>query len=58
MVHGIQQAYYLKAMNPSDYGVLEQVAQNCELDLEKFTRDIYSQELNEKLMEEIEFAQT
>ncbi|CAM9719597.1 unnamed protein product [Heterosigma akashiwo] len=58
MVHGIQQAYYLRAMNPSDYGVLEQVAQNCELDLEKFTRDIYSQELNEKLMEEIEFAQT
>lgn len=44
MIAGIQEAYYLKAMNPSDEKTLVKVAKNLNLDIEKFKKDLYSEE--------------
>lgn len=45
MIEGIQEAYYLKAMNPSDEKTLVKVAKNLNLDVEKFKKDLYSEEI-------------
>ena len=45
MIKAIQKAYYLKAMNPSDADTLIRLAQELELDVEKFTKDLNSQEV-------------
>ncbi|WP_101758276.1 DsbA family protein [Oceanicoccus sp. KOV_DT_Chl] len=42
MIDAIQQAYYLRALNPSDRSVLLQLAAELELQTETFTRDLES----------------
>lgn len=53
MIDAIQQAYYLRALNPSDHAVLLQLASELQLDAQRFSADLDSSELNEQLREEI-----
>lgn len=45
MICGIQEAYYQRAMNPSDEDTVIQVANELNLDIEKFKQDLYSKEI-------------
>lgn len=45
MIDAIQNAYYQRAMNPSDEETLLQLAKELKLDVEKFKKDIYSEEI-------------
>ena len=56
MVQAIQEAYYLRALNPSDNGVLIGLAKELSLDLSLFTRDLNSAETERELMQQIQFA--
>ena len=56
MTREIQKAYYQHAFNPSDNVVLTELASNLNLSLEKFKKDLNSDETHEKLMEEINMA--
>lgn len=56
MTSEIQKAYYQDARNPSDNSVLTELARNLNLSLEKFKKDLSSDETHEKLMEEINMA--
>jgi putative protein-disulfide isomerase len=44
MIHAIQEAYYLKALNPSEKSTLTALASQLHLDVTKFTYDLTSQE--------------
>jgi putative protein-disulfide isomerase len=57
MTDAIQRAYYTRAMNPSDITTLETLAQELNLDRERFSIDIASVELNDELMRQVELAQ-
>jgi len=62
MLHAIQQAYYLQAMNPSDRSVLLQLAaelsrQGHNLDLDVFARELDSIQTQRKLADQIDLAQ-
>lgn len=56
MTNAIQEAYYLRAMNPSDNEVLEQLAAELNLDTERFRRDIRSDSLQQAFEEELQWA--
>lgn len=56
MIKAIQQAYYLRAKNPSDYPVLEQLAGELGLDVVRFGCDLRSAEVEQKLMQQVRFA--
>ena len=56
MIVAIQQAYYLAAKNPSDLSVLVGLAEDLNLDIEKFKTDIASDKLNANLLEAIQYA--
>jgi len=56
MIKLIQQAYYLDAMNPSDYDVLYALSKKLKLDHNKFTYDIHSEEVHNELMSQIQFC--
>ena len=56
MTDAIQRAYYLRAMNPSDLETLETLAEEINLDAEKFARDIRSAKIEEELQNEVRFA--
>ncbi|UPQ90107.1 DsbA family protein [Vibrio sinaloensis] len=56
MLDAIQQAYYLQARNPSDAEVLLDLAKQLGINFEQFAEDFSSPELNQALLEEIEFA--
>ncbi|GAK83075.1 thioredoxin [Vibrio ponticus] len=58
MVTAIQKAYYLRALNPSDTPVLEQLAAELQLDCEKFSQDLHSDSLNQAMLREIAFARS
>ena len=51
MIEAIQQAYYLRAMNPSDNSVLIALAIELELNEAQFSRDITSAEIQRELEE-------
>ncbi len=53
MILRIQQGYYLEAKNPSDRNVLIEFARDIELDVIKFEADLDSQEVQNKLINEI-----
>jgi len=53
MIQKIQHGYYLQAKNPSDDSVLIQFSYELDLDIEKFKKDLNSNETNNKLMDEI-----
>jgi putative protein-disulfide isomerase len=56
MVGAIQQAYYLRALNPSDNEVLTGLAKELSLDLPHFITDLSSTETEQALMQQIRFA--
>ncbi len=58
IIRGIQNAYYQRAMNPSDDSTLIQVAAETELDAEQFAADLQSSATHEALLEEIRFARS
>jgi putative protein-disulfide isomerase len=62
MVEAIQQAYYLRALNPSDVDVLVSVAKELNeqtshtLDVAQFITDINSLETNKELEKQVSLA--
>ena len=51
MIDAIQHAYYLRAMNPSDNSTLIELAGELGLDAERFSVDLVSREIEERLDE-------
>ena len=53
MIKAIQNAYYQRAMNPSDEDTLVQLAKELKMDVEQFKKDLYSENIiklfNEKM---------
>ena len=62
MIEAIQQAYYLRALNPSDVDVLVRVATELSeqpsitLDVAQFITDIHSSETNNELTKQVSLA--
>ncbi|MFW2372552.1 MAG: DsbA family protein [Gammaproteobacteria bacterium] len=56
MLLAIQQAYYLRAENPSDYPTLIDLAEPIGLDKEQFASDILSDEVEQILQQNIKLA--
>ena len=56
MLTAIQQAYYLNAQNPSDNELLIALAAQLNIPKESFAQQLASNELNEQLLAEINFA--
>ena len=54
MINSIQEAYYLKAKNPSDNEVLLDLAKNLNLDFKKFKNDFESEIAQELLINDLE----
>lgn len=54
MLLAIQEAYYLKALNPSDEEVLINIAKELNLDFKKFKEDLNSQEIISLLQKDLE----
>jgi len=54
----IQQAYYLQAKNPSDNSTLIQLADEINLDTIRFTQDLTSLKVQQRLMEEIKLTRS
>lgn len=57
MLDGIQQAYYLKAMNPSDLTTLISIAASINLDPKEFALQMSSEAINNHLMTDIHQVQ-
>ncbi|SCA56053.1 conserved hypothetical protein [Candidatus Terasakiella magnetica] len=58
MILAIQEAYYLRAMNPSDQETHLQLASELDLDTGRFEADLNSQKLEQAFSEELQFAQS
>lgn len=58
MVQAIQEAYYLRAMNPSDEDTLLQLADELELDFDKFAADFASDATEQELQSQITQARS
>jgi putative protein-disulfide isomerase len=58
MIVAIQEAYYLKAKNPSDNEIHILLATELGLNVDKFSVDIGSTKLEETLVHEIQFARS
>lgn len=58
MLLTIQQAYYLRALNPSEDDTLLQLADELSLDFDQFQSDFYSEAINNELMQEIAQARS
>jgi len=56
MIVAIQEAYYLRALNPSDAITHIQLAAELRLDIDKFTVDVSSEKLEKDFSEELQFA--
>ena len=56
MIQGIQEAYYLRAMNPSNIATLIQIAQEQALDIEQFEQDVHSIKTEAILLEHVQLA--
>lgn len=56
MLEAIQNAYYKNAKNPSDYTVLYELADECNLDMKKFISDIHSETINDELLRQISYS--
>jgi len=56
MIVAIQQAYYERAMNPSDLEVLEALSGELSLDVAQFKRDIQSDTIEARLQQEVDMA--
>lgn len=58
MINAIQQAYYLQAKNPSDYGVLYELAQTINLEIKRFKADIHSRKTQNELENQIALSRS
>jgi putative protein-disulfide isomerase len=58
MIHALQEAYYLKAKNPSDVEVHLELAAELGLDVEQFSNDLASNKLEKAFNEELQFARS
>jgi putative protein-disulfide isomerase len=58
LILAIQQAYYLRAMNPSVDDTLLQLADELELDFDRFQQDFYSEQVQGQLLNEIKLARS
>jgi len=56
MIQGIQEAYYLRAMNPSNINTLIQIANEQALDVERFEQDVHSSKTEKTLLEQVQLA--
>ena len=56
MILAIQQAYYLRALNPSDDTTLIQLAQELGLDVDRFTADLNHPATHERLQQQMQRA--
>ena len=56
MIEAIQRAYYLRALNPSEYGTLQRLAEELELDPGRFNDDLRSTQTEQDLTREVDFA--
>jgi putative protein-disulfide isomerase len=56
IIDEIQYAYYLKAQNPSEEIVLFDIADNVDLNVQAFKKDLNSPRVNDFLKKEIEFS--
>jgi len=56
MIKGIQEAYYLRAMNPSNISTLIQIANEEGLNTELFKQDIHGAQTEETLLKEVLLA--
>lgn len=57
MILAIQQAYYLRAMNPSDDSTLIQLAGELGLDVERFTAELNTDATRQRLEQQMQQAQ-
>jgi putative protein-disulfide isomerase len=58
MLGAIQHAYYLNAKNPSDDEVLISLANDLELDSDRFRTEFFSKTVHQQLLREIQFARS
>ena len=58
MIEAIQEAYYQKALNPSDASTLIELAKNIGMDKKKFEEDLKSQKIEEDLQNELNFRRS
>ena len=58
MIDAIQEAYYLKAQNPSDASTLIELAKNIGMDEKKFEEDLKGQKIEEDLQNELNFRRS
>lgn len=56
MINAIQEAYYLRALNPSDDEVHHQLAGELGLDVEQFTEDLSDPQRQQELEQELSVA--
>jgi len=56
MIRVLQEAYYLRALNPSDIPVHVQLAEELNLDVDRFKRALVSTDLNREFEEELGFS--
>lgn len=58
MIEAIQEAYYQKALNPSDATTLINLAKQIGMDEKKFEEDLKSQKIEEDLQNELNFRRS
>lgn len=58
MIDAIQEAYYLKAQNPSDASTLIKLAKKIGMNEEKFEKNLESKELKEKFEKELKLRRS
>jgi putative protein-disulfide isomerase len=58
MIEAIQEAYYLKAKNPSDNSTLISLAKEIGMDEKKFEQDLKSQKIEDDLQNELNFRRS
>ena len=58
MINAIQEAYYLKALNPSDASTLIELAKQIGMNAKKFEEDLKSQKIEEDLQNELNFRRS
>jgi len=58
MIEAIQEAYYLKALNPSDSSILINLAIQIGLDKNKFEENLKSEKIEKDLSKELDFRRS
>jgi putative protein-disulfide isomerase len=58
MINAIQEAYYQKALNPSDASTLISLAKQIGMDEKKFEENLKSQKIEDDLQEELNFRRS